>query len=85
MTDSLIVDLRRLQWKCRRGMLELDNLLMPFIELGYNELTAQEKRTFDQLLGCSDQVLLTWLLGSKPPEKPEFANVIEKIRSTAHA
>lgn len=32
----------RLRWACRRGMLELDVLLMPFVEEGYDALSAEE-------------------------------------------
>ncbi len=77
-------DLRRLRWKCRRGMLELDRLLLNFLNLGYNELTPKEKTVFEKLIANADQDLLIWLLAcGKAPL--EFDHVIEKIRADAQA
>ena len=73
---------RRLRWKCRRGMLELDSLLNNFLNLGYNALTLRERAEFENLLNQSDQKLFTWLLtGGGVPQ--EFTNVIKQIRANA--
>jgi antitoxin CptB len=34
MTASSEEEIRRLRWQCRRGMLELDHLLLRFLDLG---------------------------------------------------
>ena len=33
------LDKARLRWACRRGMLELDVLFMPFVDEAWDELT----------------------------------------------
>ena len=36
----------RLKWACRRGMLELDVLLQPFVEEAFHDLSDQDQETF---------------------------------------
>jgi antitoxin CptB len=49
--------LRRLQWRCRRGMLEMDLLLENFIPLYFQQLNAAEQVAFDKLLDYPDNEL----------------------------
>ena len=72
---------RRLQWKCRRGMLELDWMFNSFLKSGYNELTELDQEIFDKLLSEHDQQLFVWFFSEGKPELPEYQYVIEKIRS----
>jgi antitoxin CptB len=72
--------LRRLQWQCRRGMLELDLLLQGFLERQWGTLDDAERQAFERLLAYSDQVLLECLMGRFAPVDPAIADVIGKIR-----
>lgn len=72
----------RLKWRCRRGMLELDLLLQPFVEELYPTLTAEEQLQFHTLLDLEDQELLECLMLQQPPEDNSLDHVIRKIRST---
>ena len=45
---------RRLAWRCRRGMLELDIVLQRFVLKHFNSLTAAEMQAFDALLNLPD-------------------------------
>ncbi|MDH5784767.1 MAG: succinate dehydrogenase assembly factor 2 [Chromatiales bacterium] len=76
-------DLSRLRWRCRRGMLELDLLLQPFLESGYGELNEAEQGHFLQLLELPDQELFEQLMEIKQPEEKELSHVITKIRHAA--
>lgn len=53
-------------WRSRRGMLELDLLLVPFTREVYGTLGAGERERYRELLGFEDQELFGWLLGSEP-------------------
>ncbi|MBN2887641.1 MAG: succinate dehydrogenase assembly factor 2, partial [Chromatiaceae bacterium] len=44
----------RLRWQCRRGLLELDALFMPFLEHGHEGLDAAGRAAFRRLLGEQD-------------------------------
>ncbi|MDP2903067.1 MAG: succinate dehydrogenase assembly factor 2 [Methylovulum sp.] len=51
----------RLQWQCRRGMLELDLLLMDYLESRYLVADQAEKTQFVELLKLEDGELLAVL------------------------
>ena len=44
----------RLKWACRRGMLELDVLLQPFVEEAFHDLSDQDQETFERLLNSCE-------------------------------
>lgn len=71
----------RLEWMCRRGMLELDSILQNFLIQGYNGLSQREKHSFRTLLMESDQNLLEWLIFAQKPHTKVYAHVIRKIRN----
>jgi antitoxin CptB len=48
---------RRLAWRCRRGMLEIDIVLQKFVTTYFNELTLTELESFDELLAMTDKDL----------------------------
>ena len=54
---------KRLQWQCRRGMLELDVLLNRFLQQQYTKLTVQQQRDFAALLSVGDTELYAWFMG----------------------
>lgn len=73
---------RRLQWKCRRGMLELDELLQGFLEKKYDALSEDDKNIFQEILETSDQELYEYFMKHKPPMDGRHQHVIEAIRTT---
>ena len=72
----------RLQWRCRRGMLELDLLLQPFVENVYDSLSAEDKHKFHLLLDLQDNELLECLMLQTPPEDESLNDIISQVRST---
>ncbi|MAZ66715.1 MAG: succinate dehydrogenase assembly factor 2 family protein [Kangiellaceae bacterium] len=77
-TQTSIDDLPRIRWACRRGMLELDVILLPFVEKHYGDLTKQKQREFVSLLPEPDPDIYAWLMGhQKPPSHHE--SIIELI------
>jgi len=73
------VSLSRLLWACRRGMLELDVLFMPFVKEAYSELDDKQKLTFQRLLTCEDPELFSWFMGHKVCPDPELAGMVDVI------
>ncbi len=55
MTDE---EVRRLSWRCRRGLLELDIVLQHFSEHHLAGLSLQELAVFDGLLDLPDNEFL---------------------------
>ena len=73
-----ISDKKRIAWACRRGMLELDIVLISFLEKHFDALTLQDKHLFVSLLTSSDQDLFDWFLQKKSPPE-EYASLITHI------
>ena len=55
--------LKRVRWRCRRGLLELDIVLGRFIEQHYAELNAAQQIAFDALLDMPDTTLWDMIAG----------------------
>ncbi len=70
---------KKLQWACRRGMLELDVLLMNFLNEAYPALTEAEKTTFSELLSQADPDIMAWIMGRELAPTPAFAEISHKI------
>jgi antitoxin CptB len=72
--------IKKLQWQCRRGMLELDVILIPFLNEHFEELTGDLKEVFTQLLKESDPDLYTWIMGFGKCKNNDFKDIIQIIR-----
>ena len=66
-------------------MLELDDMLLGFLRQAFDELDTGERRQFENLLRCHDNLLLEYLMGRTIPADPDTANVVNKIRTAAQA
>ncbi|BDY03734.1 succinate dehydrogenase assembly factor 2 [Ferrimonas sp. YFM] len=71
--------LARLKWACRRGMLELDVLLEPFVEKHYLSLNPQQKAEFERLLTCDDPDMFAWFMGHEACPDPQLAAMVALI------
>lgn len=69
----------KLRWRCRRGMKELDELLIAFLERRYDQIQAQEQQAFASLLELQDPQLYNYLLGRETPQNPIMRALVEKI------
>ncbi len=78
MTEENL-EYKRLQWECRRGMLELDVLFKPFLEEAYPALDAADQECFRNLLKCEDPDLFSWFMGYTVAEDGDHARMIAMI------
>lgn len=53
----------RLRWRCRRGMRELDALLMRYLDQRYAVAGAAEQSAFRRLVSLPDPEILALLTG----------------------
>lgn len=68
-------------WGSRRGMLELDLVLLPFLENVYPELPQADKERYWRLLDQEDQDLFAWFLRRDDPEEADLRKIVEIIRA----
>lgn len=72
-------ELNRLYWHSRRGMLELDLLLVPFAQQHVQHLTVEQQQLYRLLLVEEDQDLYSWLTRRAPAPSPQLQTMIEII------
>ena len=73
-------EFNRLSWHSRRGMLEIDVMLMPFTEHQYLNLSANDLRAYRRLLDCEDQDIWEWLRGFRLPGDQDLARIVLLVR-----
>lgn len=74
------MEINRLFWGSRRGMLELDLVLLPFLENVYQTLEQEDKERYWKLLECEDQDMFAWFLRREDPEDPELLRIVTIVR-----
>jgi len=74
-------DVAKLVWHCRRGMRELDLLLVSYCEKFYTAANAVEQQAFVQLLDLPDDLIYDYLFGEKQPDTTEMTALIDKIKT----
>lgn len=81
---------RRLAWRCRRGMLELDIVLQRFVATWFDGLTLAEMAQFDDLLEMPDNHFWDLIQGISQPAQvcvsvnPDQQAVLHKLRASRH-
>ncbi|WP_136246902.1 succinate dehydrogenase assembly factor 2 [Halomonas borealis] len=70
---------KRLYWHSRRGMWELDLLLIPFLEQRYDGLDEHDQAVYRSLIDEEDQDLFAWLMRREWPEDPERRRIVKMI------
>lgn len=73
------MDYHRLRWASRRGMLELDLILGPFLENVYSSLDANDQQLYQKLLECEDQDLFNWFLNKEIPADLNHARIVNIV------
>ncbi|MCO7246160.1 MULTISPECIES: succinate dehydrogenase assembly factor 2 [Halomonadaceae] len=78
-TSPAAIARKRLYWHSRRGMWELDLLLIPFLEQRYDQLEEGDQRAFQQLIDEEDQDLFVWLMRREWPGDPVLRHIVKMI------
>lgn len=74
---------KKLRWRCRRGIRELDVLLTRFLEQEYPALSVDEKQAFHELLDTQDPVIMDWLFNKSQPDNDRLRIIIAKLQATS--
>jgi antitoxin CptB len=71
----------RLRWRCRRGMKELDLLLVRYLEQEYPAAASADRAAFARILELQDPELFGYLVGRESPADAGLRNVLARIRN----
>ncbi|MGY0611500.1 MULTISPECIES: FAD assembly factor SdhE [unclassified Luteimonas] len=77
-------EFRRLRWRCRRGMRELDQLLERWLEREWRQSPTAEREVFLRLLDSEDDRLWKWFLGQQRPDDDALDALVHRIRALPH-
>ena len=73
-------ELKRLRWRCRRGLLENDLVLERFLDAYGKNLSAEQFEAFDRLLDLEDKQIWDLVSGKRKPRDPALTGVVELLR-----
>lgn len=80
MTEQQGNELKRIRWRCRRGMRELDQLLGRYLDREWERASEPERGVFLQILECEDDKLWRWFMGYEQCPDGTLASLIQRIR-----
>ena len=72
-------EFNRLRWRCRRGMREIDDLLIGYLESGYSDAPAAERLTFERFISLPDPQILALLTGQVAGQDPAVSDLVQRI------
>lgn len=73
------VEKNKLRWRSRRGLLELDLLLVNFVDDGFDELGPDQQEHYRRLLEEEDPDLLSWFSRNTRSQDPDLQALVEHI------
>ncbi len=75
-----MVDLKKkILWQCRRGLWELDAILIPFVERSFDDLNLDNKNLFIELLTYEDIEVFDLLVNKRDPKDKRMKPLVELI------
>ncbi|OQX36868.1 MAG: hypothetical protein B0D91_08185 [Oceanospirillales bacterium LUC14_002_19_P2] len=78
-------EMNRLFWHSRRGMLELDILLVPFAREVYPTLSEENQQRYVRLLECEDADLFAWFMEQEEPQDKDISHMVRMILDRARS
>ncbi|MEC9376052.1 MAG: succinate dehydrogenase assembly factor 2 [Pseudomonadota bacterium] len=76
------LDSRRLRWRCRRGMRELDMLLLNYFDRHYSSAKKYEQQAFRNLLDFPDPDILALCTHQLNTDDIYIQSVLKSMLST---
>ncbi len=70
---------KKILWQCRRGLWELDAILIPFVENNFSSMEEEEIDKFRKLLAYEDIEIFDILVNKKPFEDEDLNPIVFKI------
>ena len=80
-TGEADAELKRLRWRCRRGMRELDQLLTRWLDREWTAASDSQREVFLRLLDSEDDRLWRWFLGHETAPDAALDSLIHYIRT----
>jgi antitoxin CptB len=67
----------RLAWRCRRGMKELDLVLVRYLRERWPTASSDERQQFERVLELPDPELAAYLMGRESAPDPQMQRLLD--------
>ena len=84
MSEELTLEERKVIYRARRGLKEIDVYFDPYVKQHYLQADAFEKNMFAELVEQEDPDLLDWFMEVSEPPRPEMKDLIVKLKHYIH-
>ncbi len=73
--------MKKLHWKCRRGMKEMDILFEHYLYEHYQKADSEHQQAFEQMCDMQDPLIADYLFERSRPETSAVNDIINIMRS----
>lgn len=84
MSDDITLEERKVIYRARRGLKEIDVYFDPYVKNYYLQAESSEKEMFAELVAQEDPDLLDWFMEVSEPPRPELKAFIQKLKHYVH-
>lgn len=84
MSEDISLEERKVIYRARRGLKEIDVYFDPYVKNYYLTADPEEKATFAALVEQEDPDLLDWFMEVSEPPRPEMRKLIRKLKHYVH-
>lgn len=81
MSDEISLFDRKVIYRARRGLKELDWYFDPYVRDHYLTADAAEKAAFAQLIDEEDPDLLDWFMDLSQPDDPTLQQIVARLKT----
>lgn len=82
--DDISLKERKVIYRARRGLKELDIYFDPYVKNHYLNASEQEKILFAELVDSEDPDLLDWFMEVDEPKNRDIKDLIKKLKDYVH-
>ena len=72
---------KKILWQCRRGLWELDAILVPFVEANFDDLNVINQDLFSELVSFEDVEVFDLLVNKKEPKDARMKPLVDIVLS----
>ena len=84
MSEEISLEERKVIYRARRGLKEIDVYFDPYVKNHYLQADAAEKEAFAELVAQEDPDLLDWFMEVSEPPRQEMKALIVKLKHYVH-
>ena len=84
MTEEMSLEERKVIYRARRGLKEIDVYFDPYVKNYYLQADPAEKAMFAALVEQEDPDLLDWFMEVSEAPHPEMKTLIQKLKHYVH-